>query len=507
MSVAYENENETHSVPQALQIALGLHQAGQLDAASDVYRKILAIAPANADANHLLGVAALQKGNLKEARFLIDRACAIQPMSAEFHRNRATLLLAEGDRIGAIEALWASGSLPQAEKLCREHIAATGETKDALLLLARILGDQGRPREADEVLFRLLQILPAPYSDNEAGIASATPSQNPLKYFNYIVEVVGTCNLRCPSCPVGNLGDAGRGRGFMDVDMFQAIIDKIKRESPVKKSNLWLFNWGEPLLHPEIARLITIGREAGLPVVLSSNLNHKFDFREAIKAGPSEIIISASGFTQEVYGRTHKRGNIEVVKENMRKLREYIDEFGVKMSVGVSYHLYRHNLADANMMAAYAKTLGFDFRPVVAFLQPLEKAIQAIEGRLTAEDRDVIDLMLDHPIIGKVLRNDAIANYPDCSLRTNMMTINHDGTVALCCGVYETGNMLGANFLDLSHEQLQGRKYEHEFCRTCFKNGLNNPDVTIKELQDKRDLMMMRINGVGRRAQAANQAG
>ncbi|MFM2130203.1 MAG: hypothetical protein RL477_1749, partial [Pseudomonadota bacterium] len=144
--------------------------------------------------------------------------------------------------------------------------------------------------------------------------------------------------------------------------------------------------------------------------------------------------------------------------------------------------------------------------PVVAFLQPIEKLVQAIEGRLDGEDRDVVDLMLDHPILSKILRREKLAGVTDCTLRTNMMTINHDGSVALCCGVYEAQNMLGANFLDLSHEQLQARKYRHEFCKTCFKHGLNSPDIDLGESAGKSNLLLMRVNGLGARSLAAAKA-
>lgn len=506
MHAANQSAPSPTAIAQAIQTAITHHQAGQIDLATKIYREILAVNPGNADANHLLGVAALQKGNLQEARFLIDRACAINPLAQGFQHNRAQVLLAEGRILDAVEALWASGALNAAEQLCRQMLAKDPISKDALVLLARILGDQGHPREADEVIYRLLEIEPVRLSDNEAGAMSGVPGRVPVNTFNYIIEVVGTCNLRCPSCPVGNLGDAGRPRGFMDVSMFEAIVEKISRETPSKAANLWLFNWGEPLLHPEISRLIEIGRKAGFPVVLSSNLNHKHEFRDAIKAGPSDMIISASGFTQEVYRRTHKRGNIELVKENMRKLRGYMDEFNSPMSVRVAYHLYRHNLVDANRMADYAKSLGIDFTPVVAFLQPIEKLVQAIEGRLEGEDRDIVDLMLDHPILSKILRREKLVNVTDCTLRTNMMTINHDGSVALCCGVYDSRNMLGANFLDLSHEQLQAKKYEHEFCKTCFTHGLNSPDIDLGESAGKSNLLLMRVNGLGAKALATAPA-
>ena len=83
------------------------------------------------------------------------------------------------------------------------------------------------------------------------------------------------------------------------------------------------------------------------------------------------------------------------------------------------------------------------------------------------------------------------------------MTINHDGTVALCCGVYQPKNMLGANFLDLPHSELQGRKYTHEFCKTCYRHGLHDPTSGVGAYEGKNNLLMMRLNSLVDRERSA----
>ena len=50
--------------------------------------------------------------------------------------------------------------------------------------------------------------------------------------------------------------------------------------------------------------------------------------------------------------------------------------------------------------------------------------------------------------------------------------INHDGTVALCCTVYDAPNMLGTNYLDEPLADIEARKYRHAFCRTCYAKGM-----------------------------------
>ena len=44
--------------------AVAQHQAGRLDEAATLYAKVLASAPGHFDATHLLGVVALQRGDL-----------------------------------------------------------------------------------------------------------------------------------------------------------------------------------------------------------------------------------------------------------------------------------------------------------------------------------------------------------------------------------------------------------------------------------------------------------
>lgn len=57
-----------------LQQAISLHQAGRLQQAEHLYKQILSVEPAHADANHLLGVIAIQSGNNDAAIQLINRA-------------------------------------------------------------------------------------------------------------------------------------------------------------------------------------------------------------------------------------------------------------------------------------------------------------------------------------------------------------------------------------------------------------------------------------------------
>ena len=75
-----------------IQQAVAMHQAGQWDRAEAAYRRILDTDPANADALHLSGVIALQRGAFADAVTAIEQAVALRPQQSVFHGNLGTAL-------------------------------------------------------------------------------------------------------------------------------------------------------------------------------------------------------------------------------------------------------------------------------------------------------------------------------------------------------------------------------------------------------------------------------
>lgn len=84
------------TVAQAFEIALAHHQANRGAEAEAIYRKILALEPAHADALHLLGVLAYQAGNDGQAIDLIGQAITVNPQQAAYHCNLGSALQRAG---------------------------------------------------------------------------------------------------------------------------------------------------------------------------------------------------------------------------------------------------------------------------------------------------------------------------------------------------------------------------------------------------------------------------
>lgn len=291
----------------------------------------------------------------------------------------------------------------------------------------------------------------------------------------YYIDVVGTCNLRCPSCPVGNFAKTDflnevRPNGFMDIDLFSQIIQKIEHEAPAT-AVVYFYNWGEPLLHPKLSEFIRYTKGRGLWCGLSSNLNIKPEMLEkAVAAYPDEFRISASGLGSNTYEVTHRRGKTEILTANMRHLRECIEKHKAPTKCHVLYHVYKNNVCDdLSAMIELCRELNFELIPVWAYLMPLEKNLRYLSGQVSSEDKELIDRLTIDPREHQKLAV-GMKNSP-CSLQNSQMVINHDGSVPLCCAVYDPVYAIAPSFLDVSHEELQARKYRHDLCTTCMDAG------------------------------------
>lgn len=467
-----------------IQMAIQHHNAGHYAKAEALYRQVLEINPDEPDANNLMGTIAHMAGQHETARKLIKKAVDLQPNNPVYCKNYAVIAANSGDHLDAARSYWLADEFAEAEKQARLAIEQAPDNIEAYQILGRALRDQEKFREGEEAFYKALDLMGGPVDEREFPVPIPIEPQpisgekDPIlpcretSGFTYVLDIVGTCNLRCPSCPVGNMPDTGRSKGFMEIDYFRKVLDKIKSENHKELPRLWFFNWGEPLMHPKIGEFIRIAKDQGFYVMLSSNLNTEVNIKEAIKANPDELKISLSGFNQDIYGQTHKTGNIALVKANMHFLRYYLDKYQSKTWVWVSYHIYRHNIGDYDLMENLANSLGFNFLPIMAFYQPLEKMLDMIQNKVADGENDVIDKLIMHPLDLHLGKRQVMTDVKDCELRYNMTTINHDGTVALCCGVYRPENMLNIDFLEHDFDEIQALKYEHSFCETCYKHDL-----------------------------------
>jgi organic radical activating enzyme len=289
----------------------------------------------------------------------------------------------------------------------------------------------------------------------------------------YTIDVVGSCNLRCPTCAHGASGMESP-MGMMPFEDFQKVVEKAMRESEVI-SHISLYSWGEPLLHKDLDKMITFLHEKGIAVAISSNLSIKnFDIIEKmLKAKPDYLKISLSGFYPNAYNDTHTGGDIRLVKSNLYKTRYLMDKIDSSTLVDVNYHLYKNNSGiNLQRMKELCEELDFSLSTTYSLIMPLERVLSHCKNQSTTE----IELLNEKLLVDmdEGISASTGVEIRECPFKQNQVNINWDLSVPVCCLVYNRNQdtIVAHNYLQSTLSQINAQKSEVNLCTECIHFGL-----------------------------------
>lgn len=133
------------------------------------------------------------------------------------------------------------------------------------------------------------------------------------------VELTNRCNVSCSFCP---RQDVPMEIGYMDMDLYQKIIDEAAQHLPVK---LVLFFRGESLLHPQFLQCLAYAKQRGIgPIQFASNalaLDEQ-TAEKMLEIGIDFISFSLDTLNPQVYRATRKHGDLHASMEHVIALSE-----------------------------------------------------------------------------------------------------------------------------------------------------------------------------------------
>lgn len=275
-----------------------------------------------------------------------------------------------------------------------------------------------------------------------------------------MVEVVRACNLRCPVCPAGN------GAAHLHKNMTVACFERIAGLLAPMVWKLVLYNYGEPLLHPQLAEIVTIAKGAGIEwVELTTNGNvRRSDLPESlVDAGLDFIRFSIDGATQASYEQYRVGGDLNDVLSNMRRARAARGHrerpvIEAQMIVG------RHNEHEVSAFHDLALANGADHTRLKTFNAMMSGERFAELGR------------------GFIPRNGSLSRYADgrslalrqpfdprgCEWPWERIVINADGSIVPCCYDFNASHRLGSITSGTGEWWLTPAR--HAFRRTLREN-------------------------------------
>jgi protein O-GlcNAc transferase len=201
-----------------MRIAVRHHQAGRLEIAEVLYRRVLDAAPAHADAWHLWGMVAYGQGRYEEAVERIGRAIALCPETAVYHSNLGEVYRAAGKiaeagacyrRALELRPDWAElhnnlgnacktlGRLAEAEACYRRAVELRPHLVGACYNLANVLQLQSRLAEAETWARRAVELQPQSAAAHER-LANALLGQGQVEASLACYRQALQCNANLP---------------------------------------------------------------------------------------------------------------------------------------------------------------------------------------------------------------------------------------------------------------------------------------------------------------------
>jgi radical SAM protein with 4Fe4S-binding SPASM domain len=187
-----------------------------------------------------------------------------------------------------------------------------------------------------------------------------TPWNMPL---HMQIEVTNYCNLRCPVCPSG-VRALNRKPLSINVDLFERVIDEV---GPYLLTvSLWA--WGEPLLHPELQKILSAARKHKAAILLSTNgqnLNDKRVIEALIHEPPTHLIVAIDGLSDETNSKFRVGAKLNRILPGIRRIAEIKKRRKQTLPIlHMRFIVMKHNQHEVSQVSDFAKSNHFDMLSV-----------------------------------------------------------------------------------------------------------------------------------------------
>ena len=237
------------------------------------------------------------------------------------------------------------------------------------------------------------------------------------------------CNLQCPACPTG-LRLGLRPTVAIDEELFKGTIDEIGDYI----FQLYMYNWGEPLLHKRTPEMIAYAKKKDINILLSTNLsiNLSDDYIDRlVLSGLDRMLVSIDGVTQESYAKYRRNGNLALLRENLLRIQRAKQRLGRTTPKLVwQFLVFRHNEHEIEQARALHKEWGADEFLVGGAEMPLEPHREGFEPS-TIPAYNIYHP--DHPLQKEAARQ--MTSDRACGWLYGVFVLNPNGKVSPCCAV------------------------------------------------------------------------
>ena len=273
------------------------------------------------------------------------------------------------------------------------------------------------------------------------------------------IAITAYCNLRCIGCRYG--------RDFMpDSQLSWPVVRQLLDDAADLGAWNVRFYGGEPLLHPDLPRMVRRATDLGLGTYVTTNgmlLEGKFD--ELYDAGLRCLTLGYYGTGEKYDAYVQRKDRYRRLEAGITYVRQ---RYGEDVDIRINWLLMRPSCTREDFLSAWDFTERHGLRMQIDLIHySLPYFTEGPECMLQfrPEDRGAIEEVVEeivrlkqrfperisHGLPGLRSIPDWLLKGPDMRVPCNanhMLWIGADGTVQLCYAAFELGN--------LHHESLRG---------------------------------------------------
>ena len=282
------------------------------------------------------------------------------------------------------------------------------------------------------------------------------------------IEISNICNAKCTWCTTGlkNRNGCKIKPDYMSAASFERGLVYMRDNGIIdNKTELELYNWGEPFLNPEIDDICSIITKYGYSYHLSTNASVFRNIKPENLKNLSGFRVSLSGFSKETYSITHALSFSQVMS-NIDKFSDMLKNAGKQNLMDISFLVYKFNCHEIYPAKEHFKAKGINLTPRLAYYADYEQFQQFLNGKMSDKLKNLSEKHIFEDLWKKRAAQ-APSNYA-CP-QQDFLVLSHKWEIVPCCRLTEDDSV-GILF-DMSLEEIRKAKNSIIKCKDCISTN------------------------------------
>lgn len=290
-------------------------------------------------------------------------------------------------------------------------------------------------------------------------------------YDRITIEISDVCNAKCVWCYTGRKNRYGQKNAeckphFMNAAEFERGLGQLINNGVLSPSaEIELYNWGEPLLNPDLDGILSVIEKYDMPFHLSTNCSYLKYFTGEHLKNMTLFMVSLSGFSQSTYGKIHGF-DFQRILENINTAAEILNSRGLLHLMEINFHVYNFNIHEIAAARKYFESRNIRFVARTAYFNDYYLFDKFLNDRLPAKTKAAARRHLLTDLLGEEA---SFAPKKFACPQQAKIVVDDEWNLIPCCRLSKEEQL--GNILDMSLEEIAAAKRSVPQCESCLENG------------------------------------